>query len=220
MRLQDNYDCRYCVVDLHAMTMPYDIAELRANTENMLIGLLACGIDPARANLCLQSLVPEHTELQWVFSCVCAYGDLMRQTQFDEGTEIRVRLAKQPRHGLVHVAAPGQDSCEGRPGQKPPRRARMPLADGLVVGIEQISEIGIEDLVAGEMRHEQEGLEEPGDVPQVPLRGAGVGHGLDLLVLGAQGRCQPLARRPHRRIASGQIIACRRLEGRGVVGRG
>ncbi|MBX7214195.1 MAG: tryptophan--tRNA ligase [Thermoflexales bacterium] len=84
VRLQDNYDCRYCVVDLHAMTMPYDIAELRANTENMLIGLLACGIDPARANLCLQSLVPEHTELQWVFSCVCAYGDLMRQTQFKD----------------------------------------------------------------------------------------------------------------------------------------
>lgn len=87
VRLQDQYACRYCVVDLHAMTMPYEAAKLRANTENMLIDLLACGIDPARTILCVQSLVPEHTELAWIFGCVCSYGDLTRQTQFKDKTD-------------------------------------------------------------------------------------------------------------------------------------
>lgn len=87
VRLQDQYACRYCVVDLHAMTMPYEAAALRRNTENMLIDLLACGIDPARTILCVQSLVPEHTELAWIFGCVCSYGDLTRQTQFKDKME-------------------------------------------------------------------------------------------------------------------------------------
>lgn len=84
VKLQDRYDCVYCVVDLHAMTMPYEAATLRRNTENMLIDLLACGIDPVRTILCVQSMVPEHTELTWILGCVCSYGDLTRQTQFKE----------------------------------------------------------------------------------------------------------------------------------------
>ena len=71
VKLQDDYECTYCVVDLHAMTMPYEAATLRRNIENMLIDLLACGIDPARAILCVQSMVPEHAELTSIFSCVC-----------------------------------------------------------------------------------------------------------------------------------------------------
>jgi tryptophanyl-tRNA synthetase len=84
VKLQDEYACTYCVVDLHAMTMPYEAATLRRNIENMLIDLLACGIDPARSILCVQSMVPEHTELAWIFSCVCSYGDLTRQAQFKD----------------------------------------------------------------------------------------------------------------------------------------
>ncbi len=74
----------------------------------------------------------------------------------------------------------------------------MPLADGLVVGIEQIAEHRIERLIALEVRLQHEGLEEPGDVRQVPLGGADVRHGLDLLVLGAQRRGQFQALRPNR----------------------
>ncbi len=85
--LQDRYDCLYGVVDLHSMTMPYDPKELRANTLRMAIELLACGIDPERSILFVQSMVPEHTELNWVFNCVTSYGELSRMTQFKDKSE-------------------------------------------------------------------------------------------------------------------------------------
>lgn len=79
--------CIYGVVDLHAMTMPYDPAKLRANTQRMMVDLLACGIDPDICTLFVQSLVPEHTELCWILACVCSYGDLTRMTQFKDKTD-------------------------------------------------------------------------------------------------------------------------------------
>lgn len=89
VRLQNSgrYQTIYCVVDLHAMTLPYDPAVLRKNTEQMFIDLLACGLDPDRSIVFVQSMVPEHTELAWIFGCVCSYGDLTRQTQFKEKSE-------------------------------------------------------------------------------------------------------------------------------------
>ena len=77
----------YSVVDLHTMTMPYDPAVQKKNTENMFVDLLAAGVDPEKSILFVQSMVPEHTELEWVFSCVCSYGDLTRQTQFKDKSE-------------------------------------------------------------------------------------------------------------------------------------
>jgi tryptophanyl-tRNA synthetase len=86
--LQDSYECLYGVVDLHAITMPYDPAQLRFNTERMVIDLLACGIDPQKAILFIQSLIPEHTELCWILSCLCPFGDLRRMTQFKDKSEL------------------------------------------------------------------------------------------------------------------------------------
>jgi tryptophanyl-tRNA synthetase len=85
--IQDRYDCVYGVVDLHAMTMPYDPKTLRDNTIQMFTDLLACGIDPAKSVLFVQSLVPQHTELTWIFSCVTSYGELSRMTQFKDKSE-------------------------------------------------------------------------------------------------------------------------------------
>ena len=85
--IQDTYDCVYGVVDLHAMTMPYDPKELKANTLNMVVDLLACGIDPDKSILFIQSLVPQHTELTWILSCVASYGELTRMTQFKDKSE-------------------------------------------------------------------------------------------------------------------------------------
>jgi tryptophanyl-tRNA synthetase len=82
--LQDSHECIYGIVDLHAMTMPYDPVQLRENTERMVVDLLACGVDPERSILFIQSLVPEHAELCWMLSCICPYGDLSRMTQFKE----------------------------------------------------------------------------------------------------------------------------------------
>ncbi len=86
--LQHTHECIYCVVDLHAITMPYEPARLRANTERMVIDLLACGIDPDKAILFIQSLVPEHTELCWILSCLTPFGDLRRMTQFKDKSDV------------------------------------------------------------------------------------------------------------------------------------
>lgn len=85
--LQDQYDCIYGVVDYHAMTMPYEPALLRQNTMNMAADLLACGVNPEKSTLFIQSLVPEHAELAWILSCYCSYGELQRMTQFKDKSE-------------------------------------------------------------------------------------------------------------------------------------
>lgn len=86
--LQDSHECIYAIVDLHAITMPYEPAMLKTNTERMVIDLLACGIDPQKAILFVQSLVPEHTELCWILSCLTPFGDLRRMTQFKDKAEL------------------------------------------------------------------------------------------------------------------------------------
>lgn len=85
--MQEKYNCFFSVVDYHAMTMPYIPNELRQNTLNMAIDLMACGIDPEQSTLFIQSLVPEHTELNWILSCYCSYGELQRMTQFKDKSE-------------------------------------------------------------------------------------------------------------------------------------
>ncbi len=80
--LQAKYDCTYGVVDYHAMTAPYNPVKLRANTWELIFNLLAIGIE--KENLFIQSLVPEHTELCWIFNCFTSYGQLQRMTQFKD----------------------------------------------------------------------------------------------------------------------------------------
>lgn len=82
--LQDQYECVYCVVDLHAITFPYDPGRLAERTREMVTGLLAAGIDPTRAVLFVQSHVREHVELQWLFTTVAPLGELERMTQFKD----------------------------------------------------------------------------------------------------------------------------------------
>jgi len=82
--MQDEYDCIYCVVDLHAITMPQDPQELRAQTLQLLGLLIACGLDPDRCLLFVQSHVPTHAEMTWIFNCVTPLGWLERMTQYKE----------------------------------------------------------------------------------------------------------------------------------------
>jgi tryptophanyl-tRNA synthetase len=85
--LQGEFDCVYCVVDYHAITCDIDPKLLRASSRSMALDLLACGIDPDRSILFVQSDVPAHTELTWILGCVTAYGDLSRMTQFKDKSE-------------------------------------------------------------------------------------------------------------------------------------
>jgi tryptophanyl-tRNA synthetase len=74
----------HAIVDLHAMTVPFDARDLRQRTLDLAAGLLACGIDPEKAILFVQSQVHEHTELTWILSSQTMYGELSRMTQFKE----------------------------------------------------------------------------------------------------------------------------------------
>lgn len=88
VRLQDRYECFYCIVDLHAITGEfYDPALHASRTREMAIGLLASGIDPERVTLFVQSHVPEHSELQWLLNAVTPIGELERMTQYKDKSE-------------------------------------------------------------------------------------------------------------------------------------
>src|SRR4026209_98076 len=82
--LQDRYDCIYCVVDLHAVTVWQDPNELPRATREVTAAFLACGIDPKKHIIFNQSQVAEHAELAWVFNCVARVGWMNRMTQFKE----------------------------------------------------------------------------------------------------------------------------------------
>jgi tryptophanyl-tRNA synthetase len=82
--LQATHDCIYCVVDLHAITMPQDPSELRDQIREVTAAFIACGIDPKQHIVFNQSQVAEHAELAWVFNCVARVGWLNRMTQFKE----------------------------------------------------------------------------------------------------------------------------------------
>ncbi len=81
---QDVYDCFYCVVDLHALTLDIAPAELRSRTEATALDLLASGLDPERCTLFVQSHVAEHTQMAWLLECTATFGELGRMTQFKE----------------------------------------------------------------------------------------------------------------------------------------
>jgi len=85
--LQEEYQCIFCVVDYHAITQDYEPKEMRARVFNMVSDLLACGIDPQRSIVFVQSQVPEHTELCWILNSVSQFGDLSRMTQFKDKSQ-------------------------------------------------------------------------------------------------------------------------------------
>ena len=82
--LQKDYDCIFCIVDLHAVTVPQDPAQLRASTREVTAAYIASGIDPERCVIFNQSMVPGHAELAWLLSCLTPLGWLNRMTQFKE----------------------------------------------------------------------------------------------------------------------------------------
>jgi tryptophanyl-tRNA synthetase len=84
VRMQDDYDTIYCVVDLHAMTLPYDPARLRKERHDLAKWILAAGVDPQRSLLYYQSEVPQHLELSWILGNLVGLGQLERMTQFKE----------------------------------------------------------------------------------------------------------------------------------------
>lgn len=82
--LQDQYDCIFCIVDYHAITVPYDASALSKRTLEAVASNLAAGLDPDRSTIFVQSHVPAHAELEWLLNCITPLGFLERMTQFKE----------------------------------------------------------------------------------------------------------------------------------------
>ncbi|HHY68925.1 MAG TPA: tryptophan--tRNA ligase [Bacillota bacterium] len=84
---QDGYDCYYCIVDLHAITVYQDPKELPKQIQDTALYYLAAGLDPKKTTLFVQSDVPCHAELSWILECVATFGELSRMTQFKDKAE-------------------------------------------------------------------------------------------------------------------------------------
>lgn len=84
VKLIDRYDCIYCVVDYHAITIEYDVTLMQKRILETATILVACGLTPDKCIVSVQSHIPEHTELAWIFNCVTPVGELERMTQFKE----------------------------------------------------------------------------------------------------------------------------------------
>ncbi|NLG53664.1 MAG: tryptophan--tRNA ligase [Clostridiales bacterium] len=84
VKIQNEYNCVYCVVDMHAITVRHDPKRLREQTLDVLALLIACGLDPEKNIIFIQSHVPQHAELTWILNCYTMYGELSRMTQFKD----------------------------------------------------------------------------------------------------------------------------------------
>lgn len=87
VEMQKNHRCFFCIVDLHAITVPQDPKELRRNILDVAAAYLAVGIDPKRSHIYVQSEVPEHAELGWILGTLTKLGELERMTQFKDKTQ-------------------------------------------------------------------------------------------------------------------------------------
>lgn len=85
--MQDEYDCVYCIVDMHAITVRQEPSTLRRRTLEQLAQYLACGLDPEKCVLFVQSHVPQHAELSWILGCYTQFGELSRMTQFKDKSQ-------------------------------------------------------------------------------------------------------------------------------------
>lgn len=83
-KMQDDYECLFCIVDLHAITVRQDPEALRKATLDTLAIYLACGIDPEKSTIFIQSHVPEHSQLAWILNCYTYFGEMGRMTQFKD----------------------------------------------------------------------------------------------------------------------------------------
>ncbi|PLK59147.1 tryptophan--tRNA ligase [Candidatus Palibaumannia cicadellinicola] len=95
--MQDDYECYYCIVDLHALTVRQSAQQLRKISLDFLALYLACGIDPNKSTVFIQSHVPEHSQLSWLLNCYTYCGELSRMTQFKDKS---VRYADNINTGL------------------------------------------------------------------------------------------------------------------------
>lgn len=103
--LQDEYEAFFCIVDLHAITQPFEPEEMPQQIFDLALGLLAAGLDPDKCTIFVQSDVPEHSELAWVFTTVTPLGELERMTQYkDKSSRLESVLAGILNYPILQAA--------------------------------------------------------------------------------------------------------------------
>ena len=163
LELSETHEAFYCVVDDHAITVEYDPREMPHQTFDAVLTTMACGLDPAKCTIFVQSHVPEHTELTWLFNTVTPLGSLYRMTQFkDKARNALQRALGQKKGGarksaLYHLKEVGTQAMELVDAARPDVEALDPEAQ---LTDEEIGELvaRINDRMGEMMQHLQVGL--------------------------------------------------------------
>lgn len=117
VKLQDDYEAIFCVVDLHAITVPQDPVELKRKTLEIAKIYLAAGIDPSKATLFVQSHVKEHTQLAWILNTIATVGELSRMTQFKDktslGADLVLRISQRELAAKAYTERENETNLEG-----------------------------------------------------------------------------------------------------------
>ncbi|MBN2714559.1 MAG: tryptophan--tRNA ligase [Deltaproteobacteria bacterium] len=103
--LSDTHECFYCVVDDHAITVDYDVTQLPRRTFEGVLTTMACGLDPEKCTIFVQSHVPEHTELTWLFNTITPLGSLFRMTQFKDKARNALQRSLDTKQGGARKTA-------------------------------------------------------------------------------------------------------------------
>src|SRR3989338_3532665 len=94
--LQHEYECFFTIVDYHAMTIEYDPKDMPERVKNLILTYLSTGLDPEKCHIFIQSHIPEHTELAWIFNTITPLGELERMTQFkDKALKAALKLSRK-----------------------------------------------------------------------------------------------------------------------------
>ena len=92
IKIQDDYDCKFFVADLHSITVEQEPMELRKNIKSAIVQYIACGLDPEKNTIFMQSHVHEHAELGWILNCSTYMGELSRMTQFKDKSKKQANI--------------------------------------------------------------------------------------------------------------------------------
>lgn len=116
--LQEDYHALYCVADEHAITVRQDPAALRRQTLELYAQFIACGLDPEKSTIFIQSHVPQHAELAWTLNCYTMYGELSRMTQFKDKSAAHADNVNAGLFTYPSLMAAGYPSLPDRPGPR------------------------------------------------------------------------------------------------------
>lgn len=170
VELSDTHDCIYCVVDDHAITVDYDTKMLPQRTFEGVLTTMACGLDPDKCTIFVQSHVPEHTELTWLFNTITPLGSLFRMTQFKDKARNSLQRALDKKQGGARKTALF--------GLKKVGNKALKLVDKLKADLDNIDPAVAANLKGDELRSLQQKVMRINDMMGMVMQNLQVGLGV------------------------------------------